>query len=764
MSAPPVPTVLTEPLVHFGREVCGDLEAALRREWLVTNGLGGYASGTLAGIATRRYHGLLVAALHPPAGRTVLVGGAVEWAVYGGQRFPLATHQYADGTIDPHGYRHLQAFALEGMLPVWTFALDDALLERRIWMAQGANTTYVRYTLLRGSRTLELQITPLVTYRDFHSLSSGQGLQPAVESVPGGAGVHAFDGAVPFRLLASAGRFQPDGVWYWGFRHAAETERGLDDRGDLYAPGTFTATLYPTVAWALAFTAEAQGELDAPRAQAAAEGRQLRLLQQAGVERAARPVQQLTLAADQFLVERRVPAPAPPITGGALDLDPPGALPAPLTWGDPGQAVAAARCTLTSRTVIAGYHWFNDWGRDTMIALPGLTLATGRPDEAAAILRAFGRYVRDGLLPNNFPDDGGADPGYNTADAALWYLWAVHAYAEATGDAALVDDLLPALRQIVDAYAAGTRYGIGVDPADGLLRAGEPGLQLTWMDAKVGDWVVTPRIGKPVELNALWYNALRTLVAFLVARHAPAAAGYAAQAERARASFLARFRPPAGAHLAAPHAPPTQACAPSSASPPPAAHADPSAEPAAPSDRPNPSARDAPSAEPATPPGRSYLADVVDGPDGDDWALRPNQIFAVSLPFPLLTGADAKPVVEAVGQALLTSYGLRSLSPADPAYRGRYAGGPLERDGAYHQGPVWAWLLGAYAEAHYRVYGNRAAALALLQPIADHLRDAGLGTVSEIFEGDPPHRPCGCIAQAWSVAELLRVWRALAEE
>jgi predicted glycogen debranching enzyme len=355
--------------------------------------------------------------------------------------------------------------------------------------------------------------------------------------------------------------------------------------------------------------------------------------------------------------------------------------------------------------VIAGYHWFNDWGRDTMIALPGLTLATGRADEAAAILRAFGRYVRDGLLPNNFHDDGGADPGYNTADAALWHLWAVQAYAEATGDAVLVDDLLPALRAIVDAYARGTRYGIGVDPADGLLRAGAPGLQLTWMDAKVGDWVVTPRVGKAVELNALWHNALRTLVAFLAARGDPAAEGYAAQAERARASFLARFRAP----------------------------------------------------------DRAYLADVVDGPDGDDWALRPNQVFAVSLPFPLLQGADAEPVVEAVGQALLTSYGLRSLSPADPAYRGRYGGGPLERDGAYHQGPVWAWLLGAYAEARYRVYGNRAAALALLRPIADHLRDAGLGTVSEIFEGDAPHRPCGCIAQAWSVAEVLRVWRALAQ-
>ncbi len=269
-----------------------------------------------------------------------------------------------------------------------------------------------------------------------------------------------------------------------------------------------------------------------------------------------------------------------------------------------------------------------------------------------------------------------------------------------------MDDLLRALRQIVDGYAAGTRYGIGVDPADGLLRAGEPGVQLTWMDAKVGDWVVTPRVGKAVELNALWYNALRALAGFLAVRDDPAAAQYAAQAEQARASFLARFRQP----------------------------------------------------------DRAGLADVIDGPDGDDWTVRPNQIFAVSLPFPLLQGAEAEPVVAAVGQTLLTSYGLRSLSPAEPAYQGHYGGGPRERDGAYHQGPVWGWLLGAYAEAHYRVYGDRAAALALLRPMADHLHDAGLGTISEIFEGDAPHVPRGCIAQAWSVAEVLRVWRALAED
>jgi predicted glycogen debranching enzyme len=294
-------------------------------------------------------------------------------------------------------------------------------------------------------------------------------------------------------------------------------------------------------------------------------------------------------------------------------------------------------------------------------------------------------------------------PGYNTADATLWYVIAVHAYVEATGDNTLVDALLPVLRDIVDWHTRGTRYHISVDPADGLLHAGEPGVQLTWMDAKVGDLVVTPRTGKPVEINALWYNTLRILAAFLAARGDGDAARYAAQADRVRASFISRFRRA----------------------------------------------------------GQPSLADVVDGPDGDDWTVRPNQIFAVSLPFPLLEGDDAAAVVQAVARTLLTSFGLRSLDPDDPAYRGTYGGNQYQRDTTYHQGPVWPWLMGAYVEAHQRVYHDTTVALDLLRPFADHLRDAGLGSISEIMEGDAPHLPCGCVAQAWSVAEVLRVWRNL---
>lgn len=391
-------------------------------------------------------------------------------------------------------------------------------------------------------------------------------------------------------------------------------------------------------------------------------------------------VQQLVLAADQFIVTR------------SDDISNNGQL---LSIVDGQSSVG--------KTVIAGYHWFADWGRDTMIALPGLALSTGRPEDAAGILRTFARYVADGLLPNNFPDHAGVIPGYNTVDATLWYAHAIRAFHTATGDTALVAELLPVLRDIADHHIHGTRYGIGIDPSDGLLRAGEPGVQLTWMDAKIGDWVVTPRIGKPVEINALWYNLLRALAGFLAERGDPDAGEYAMLAERVRMSFRARFIHP----------------------------------------------------------DHGFLADVVDGPDGDDWTLRPNQIFAVALPEPLLEGADAKAVVDAVGSALLTSYGLRSLNPDHIAYRGDYGGDAFRRDSGYHQGPVWTWLIGAYVEAHYRIYGDREAALALMHPFENHLRDACLGSVSEILEGDPPHLPRGAVAQAWGVAEVLRVWRQL---
>jgi predicted glycogen debranching enzyme len=507
-----------------------------------------------------------------------------------------------------------------------------------------------------------------VTYRSFHALASGQGWDFGVDAQERGATIRAYEGAAPFWLRSDKAEFRPGGSWWWGFHHRGEAERGLADRGDLFAPGVFLARLDPGETVALIYATDPEIVLDAASSLAAAKERQQSLLTRAGVANADPVVQQLVLAADQFLVAR------------------------PLADEPDG------------RSVIAGYHWFNDWGRDTMISLPGLTLATGRAEEAASILRTFARYLADGLLPNNFPDSAGVVPGYNTADATLWYILAIRAYEEATGDESLVTDLLPALLQVVERHLEGTRYGIGVDPDDGLLRAGEPGVQLTWMDAKVGDWVVTPRIGKPVEINALWYNALRTVAELHAVRgDGSTAARLTALADRTRESFRARFRGP----------------------------------------------------------DLEYLADVVDGPDGDDWSLRPNQIFALSLPFPMLEGDEARAVLDAVSRSLLTSYGLRSLTPQDPAYRGTYGGDQVLRDGSYHQGPVWSWLLGPYAEASFRLTGDHSAALSVLRPLGDHLRDAGLGSVSEIFEGDPPHLPKGCVAQAWGVAETLRVWRLL---
>src|SRR6478609_79278 len=554
-------SIFERPLVAFGREICGDLEAALRREWLVTNGLGGYASATVAGVLSRSYHGLLVAALEPPVARTVLVAGSVDWVTYGGERYPLSTHEFGEDTVTPDGYRYLESFRLEGTLPVWTFAFADALIERRIWMDYGVNTTFASYRLLRGSGPVEIEITPLVTYRSFHALASGQGWSIGVEPLQDGAAIHAFEGAAPFWLRSDRATFRQEAGWWWDFKHRAESERGLVDHGDLFAPGAFVATLEPDDAVAVVYSTSPDVQMDAAASLAAEQERQRSLLGRADVEGADPILQQLVLAADQFLVARSVP-------------DNP-----------------------AGRSVIAGYHWFNDWGRDTMISLPGLALATGRSEEANSILRTFALYLADGLLPNNFPDSAGVVPGYNTADATLWDVLGIRAYEEATGDTSLATDLRPALRQIVESHLAGTRYGIEVDPADGLLRAGEPGVQLTWMDAKVGDWVVTPRIGKPVEINALWYNVLRSIAGMLSDRGEPDR--FTPLAEPARRSF-ARFVRADG----------------------------------------------------------EGLYDVIDGPHGDDASIRPNQIFAVSLPHSPLSPRDQTSVVNVCRRDLFTAFGL----------------------------------------------------------------------------------------------------------
>jgi predicted glycogen debranching enzyme len=661
--------------VQFGREVCGDLDAAEAREWLVTNGIGGYASGTVASTATRRYHGLLVAALQPPAGRTMLVAGLDESVRYLETAYSLATNRWLSGFISPSGYLQLESFFLEGSKPVWRYALADALLEKRVWMKQGENTTYVQYTLVRGSMPVEIDAKVLVNYRDFHVTTQAGEWSMSVEPVEHGLKIQAFDGATTFYLKSADASVEPRHEWYHDYFLPADKERGLDDHEDRLLAGVFHFHLVPEESVTLVFTTEEDTSLNGAEARTEQSNHEWKLFkawQQQHAKVCSLPAEdepgwlwQLVLAADQFVVRRALPE------------DPQGL------------------------SLIAGYHWFGDWGRDTMIALPGLTLPLGRPEIARTILESSSRYVDGGMLPNNFPDSGGS-PQYNTVDAALWYFEVVRQYYAATQDLELVQKLFSVLAEIVDAHVRGTRYNIQVDPADALIYAGCPEVQLTWMDAKIGDWVVTPRIGKPVEINALWINALHTMAEFARLLEQPGQ-GYEKLAEKAMRNFQKFWN-----------------------------------------------------AE------RECCFDVIDVPGaGNDASLRPNQVFAVSLPVSPLNESQQKSVVDTLARHLLTSHGLRSLAPSEPAYKGKYAGGPRERDSAYHQGTVWGWLLGPFVLAHYRVYKDRAAAQSFLEPLGQTVHSGGLGTIGEIFGGDAPFPSAGCIAQAWSVGELFRAWQTL---
>jgi predicted glycogen debranching enzyme len=653
----------SNPGFAIGRDIANTWETSSAREWLTTNGIGGYAAGTISGANTRRYHGILVASLKPPVERVVLVAKLELSVVYLGREYHLSANEFDSGVIDPRGFQHIEFFDLHHGIPLWRFAIADALLEQRVFMAPGCNTTYVGLSVVRASAPLQISLTPLCTYRDYHSHSRGA-RSFVVAAGADHCSVQASDGARPIRMSISQGRFHAAAAWYWNFFHREERARGLDSSEDLFKPGCFATALDEHQQVFFVATAD-PGVTPAMGTEVLSA-----LIKKAEDTIAALPyaappwVQQLVRAADQFIVTR--------------DAD-----------GKKG------------RSVIAGYPWFSDWGRDTMIALPGLTSTLGRHDIAAQVLRTFAKFVNRGMLPNRFPD-GAAAPEYNTVDATLWFFQAVNAAMTASGDASLRQDLYPVLIDIVRNHVAGTRYGIQVDPQDALLRAGEPGVQLTWMDAKVGDWVVTPRVGKPVEVNALWLNALH--ITLNLAKQTRDTTGKRLCADlltRGTASFAKFWNEPAG-----------------------------------------------------------HLFDVidVDGGTSVDSSLRPNQILAVSLPYSALNAAQMKAVVTVCARELLTSYGLRSLSASDPGYRRSYQGDPRSRDGAYHQGTVWTWLLGAFSEAHFRVYGDARAAQAFLEPVRFHLRDACLGSVSEIFDGDAPHTPRGCFAQAWSVAEILRSW------
>jgi predicted glycogen debranching enzyme len=656
-------------VIRFGRDVCGDLPAAEAREWLVTNGLGGFACGTLAGTLTRRYHGLLVAAFDPPTHRTLLVSKLDETVEYDGRTYQLSSNRWTGGAIDPRGHIYIESFRLEGTTPVWTFACADALIEKRIWMEQGANTSCVRYDVVRGSRPVRLTWKVMVNYRDFHALTRAGDWRMDVQPVERGLRVRAFEGATPFHLLSANAAVEPNHEWYHNYELSAEIERGLDHREDHLHAGTFRAELRDGESATFVASVDPTANLDGTFALQARISREKALLDNsvsANPKLGAAPawIKQLVLAADQFIVARPL-------------ADVPG-----------------------SCSIIAGYPWFGPWGRDTMIALPGLLLSTGRPEIAAAVLRTYARLIDRGMLPNHFPDTG-ETPEYNTVDAALWYFEAVRQYTAVTRDVTLVRELFPVLAAIIDSYTRGTRYNIHVDARDSLLYAGETGVQLTWMDAKVGDRVVTPRIGKPVEINALWYSALATQVQFAAAL-GRSSAPYADLAARARKGFERFWN-----HAA------------------------------------------------------NCCFDVIDGLAGNDATLRPNQIIAAALRASPLDPEQQRAVVDVCARELLTSYGLRSLEPGDPQYHGHYGGDARERDGAYHQGTVWGWLIGPFVQAYMRVMPDRDRARRFLAPFEDHLKIHGVGTASEIFDGDSPFAPRGCFAQAWTVAEVLRAWMAL---
>jgi len=656
--------------VQFGREICGNFSVAAQREWLVTNGIGGYACGSIAGVLNRHYHGLLVAALNPPLARTLLLAKVDEQVDYGGQRCELSCDRWADGAIQPEGYRFIEQFRLEGTVPVWTFACGDALLEKRIWMAQGENTTYLQYRVVRASQPLSLSLKAFFNYRDHHGNTQASDWQMQIRHHPNGVEVRAFEGAVPVYVLANPAQVSLAHTWYRGYTLATEQYRGIFPHDDHLHGATFEVEFSVGQSFTLVASTSATPTLDGHVALTRQHVHEQNLLDcwhRGTGYHAALPrwVDQLVLAADQFVVDR-------------------------------------AAENIPGKTIIAGYPWFGDWGRDTMIALPGLTIATGRTDIARPILRTFARYLSQGMLPNLFPEMG-ETPEYNTVDAILWYFEAIRHYYDATQDDELLAEILPALVEVIDWHQRGTRYQIHLDQ-DGLIYAGEPGLQLTWMDAKVGDWVITPRLGKPVEINALWYTALRCMVQFARYLNQPADL-YQRLAEQTRKGFQRFWNSQAG-----------------------------------------------------------YCYDVLDGPEGNDAALRPNQIFAVALPAPSLPGQallapeQQTAVVEIVAQQLLTSYGLRSLAPAHPDYQGQYGGDPVQRDSAYHQGAVWGWLIGPFVQAHFQVYRNLELAKSFLSPMAHHLNGGCVGTLGEIFDGDAPHQPRGAFAQAWTVAEVLRTY------
>ncbi len=659
-------------------------ETLLDREWIVTNGLGGYASGTISGAITRRYHGLLIAALPAPHGRVVMWNHVSEFLRFSDDDIvSLGGEERAGGQLDLKGADWLREFRLEDGLPVWTYGVRDVVVEKRIILPHLQNTVHLIYRILECKECPRLELRPAFQFRHHDvPVNEGRANSYKVTAVDGRYEIVATRVRLPslrMKLYDCEAAFTIAASTIPQVVYRIEQSRGYAYEGDLWSPGFFQVDLSKHRAVTLVGSTEKWEIIDVltpAQALASEQQRRTRLLEEAIPQAREGFPAELVFAADQFII---TPA---------------------------GRFEEAARAHATGdevRTVIAGYHWFTDWGRDTMISLEGLTLTTGRWLEAGYVLRTFAYYVREGLIPNMFPD--GATKGkYNTADATLWFFHALGRYFALSEDQITLKLLLPILIDIIEHHLRGTRFNIHVDPDDGLLVQGEEGYQLTWMDAKMGDWVVTPRRGKAVEINALWYNALRLLASWLENRDEAAAGHYLEHAARARESFNHRFWFADG----------------------------------------------------------GYLYDVVDC-NGDnetlDRSCRPNQIFTISLDYPVLDEKYWKSVVDVVQKQLVTPVGLRTLSPDDPEYKPIYSGDLRSRDGAYHQGTVWAWLIGPFVDAWLKTHPNdRTSARNFLERFPEDLSEAGVGTISEVFDAREPHHPGGCIAQAWSIAEILRAW------
>lgn len=647
-------------MIKLDSEICTNFEAATGREWLETNGIGGFAGGTVSGANSRRYHGILTAATKPPLGRITMLSKFEETLLLDDKIHQLSANQYPNA-FNPQGYKLLKSFRLDPF-PIWTFEVEGIEIEKKIFMVHGQNATVCRWTVknpsLNKNRQIQIELKPLLSFVDYHALQHENSLVRAdYEVSENGVSIKPYNDLPELFFAHNAENPETTGFWYHNFEYAIEKERGFDFREDLFQPFALKFDLAETAN--VIVSTEKQNVADAEKFEAAEIARREELVVKAEATDDFRA--QIVLAADQFIVKR----------------------------GD-------------GKTVIAGYPWFSDWGRDTMIALNGLTLATNRTEIARQILLEFSKHISKGMIPNRFPD-AGDEAEYNTVDATLWYFEAVRAYAEKTQDYDFVRaNLYQKLAETVAWHLRGTRYNIHVD-TDGLLYAGEAGTQLTWMDAKIGDLVITPRTGKPVEIQALWFNALKIMADFAERfGDAEDKSRYDALSEMARQSFNAVFWNTA----------------------------------------------------------EDCLFDVVINGTRDA-SVRPNQIFAASLPFSMLSIGRAQKVVEKVEKELLTPVGLRSLSPKDKNYCPIYTGTPLERDSAYHQGTIWGWLIGAFVDAYRRVYphGNQTEkrVAKILAGFEKHLSEAGLGQISEIFDAAAPHNPRGCPAQAWSVAEVLRV-------